>query len=132
MSQDTGGRIRTWAYTVQNITEMDLVKVENLDETKIDWAIITAEHGENNGVLHYQAAIRFKHAKTWSAAFKFLGLKGGDELASQRASEFTNAAYCLKGQQSREEWESEGVECGGPCYSIGLLALSLASLLGKG
>ena len=109
MSNDNA-RIRTWAYTVQNPSELDLVAVESYRADAIDWCVVAAERGEKNGVLHYQGAVRFKHGKSFKAAFKFLGLKPGDNLASMRSSEFTNAAYCLKGSLSREDWESEGVE----------------------
>lgn len=89
---------------------MDYINVENYNEEQIDWCIVAQEKGEKEEKTHLQCAIRFKHAKSFTAAFKFLGLKGGDNLASMRSSEFTNAAYCLKGTLSREDWESEGVD----------------------
>lgn len=104
------GRIRTWAYTVQNLSDLDYLAVESYREDKIDWAVVACEHGEKDGKKHYQGCIRFKHGKTFSAAQKFLGLKAGDELAAMRTSEFTNAAYCLKGSLTREEWNEQGVD----------------------
>lgn len=104
------GRIRTWAYTVQNITEACVLATENYREDAIDWLVVAREAGEKDGKIHYQGAVRFKHGKTFSAVQKFLKLKPGDELASMRSSEFTNAAYCLKGEMTREEWEAEGVD----------------------
>lgn len=104
------GRIRTWAYTVQNITEACVLATENYQEDAVDWLVVSREAGEKDGKIHYQGAVRFKHGKTFTAVQKFLKLKPGDELASMRSSEFTNAAYCLKGEMTREEWNDEGVE----------------------
>lgn len=103
-------RIRTWAYTVQNLSDMDYIHVENYDVNQIDWCVVAQETGENEGRTHFQCAVRFKNGKSFSATQKFLGLKAGDELAAMRSAEFTNAAYCLKGTLSREDWESEGVD----------------------
>lgn len=109
-------RIRTWAYTVQNLTDNDFICVENYDESQIDWCVVAAEKGEQNLQNHFQCAVRFKNGKSFAAAQAFLGLKPGDELASMRSAEFTNAAYCLKGDQPRAEWETEGVD--GPSYGL--------------
>jgi len=104
------GRIRTWAYTVQNLSDMDAIHAENYREDDVDWLVVAREAGEKDGKLHYQGAVRFKHGKTFTAAQKWLGLKAGDELAAQRTAEFTNAAYCLKGEMTREEWNEAGVD----------------------
>lgn len=104
------GRIRTWAYTVQNITEACVLATENYKEDAIDWLVVARETGEECGKTHYQGAVRFKHGKTFTAVQKFLRLKAGDELAAMRTSEFTNAAYCLKGEMTRAEWNESGVD----------------------
>ena len=104
------GRVRTFCYTVQNLTDMDYIAVENYDVEKIDWVVVAEEIGENEGKRHFQAAIRFKHGKTWQAAFKWLGLKGGDNLETMRSAEYSAASYCLKGVQSKEEWNTDGVD----------------------
>ncbi len=123
MSKTSKGnaRIRTWAYTVQNLSDSDYIAVENLNENEIAWSVHAVEKGEKNEQTHFQCAIRFKHGKTFTAAQKFLGLKPGDELASMRSAEFTNAAYCLKGEQCKDEWNTDGVD--GDNYGLNAIVL---------
>lgn len=118
MAAETTIRSRTWAFTIQAPTDMQYVILNNITDEAVKWLAVAQERGEEAKALHLQGAVSFKHAKTWSAAYKTLGLKGGDHLTEQRASEYTNAAYCLKGTQSKEEWESEGVD--GDNYGAGL------------
>ena len=105
-------RVRTWAFTLNNPSEEDMVRLENIKEDDVKWMVVGREFGAENGTLHYQGAFSLKHGKTWTAAFKWLrGCEpDGMELTPQRASEYTNAAYCMKGAQSKEEWEEEGVD----------------------
>ena len=70
------------------------------------------EIGEN-GTEHVQAAFRFKHGKTFSATKTILGSDRW-HLEDAKGSLFSSWAYCAKGQQSKEEWENEGVD--GPSY----------------
>lgn len=112
-------RSRTWAFTVQSPADIQYITLENLEDS-VKWLCYAQERGEDAGELHLQGAVAFKHAKSFSAAFKILGLdhKTGDHLAEQNASQFTNAAYCLKGTQSKAEWETDGVD--GEHYGEGL------------
>ena len=121
MSEDTSkpaARTRTYVYTVQNLSMMDYIAVENYNEDQVDWCVVAEETGDKEGKRHFQAAIRFKHGKSWKAAFKFLGLKGGDNLETMRSAEFSASAYCLKGVQSKDEWSSDGVD--GETYGMRL------------
>ncbi len=78
------------------------------------WAIFASECGEE-GTHHIQAAWQLKNGKTFTAMQKALG--GRWHLSERKSSQFSAWAYCAKGQQSREEWDSEGVDgsnWGGP------------------
>jgi len=70
------------------------------------------EVGEE-GTEHIQAAWHWKHAKTYSATKKLLNSDRW-HLEEARSSMFSSMAYCAKGQQSKSEWENEGID--GPAY----------------
>jgi hypothetical protein len=126
MSEDKAkkidGRSRSWAFTLNNPTEADYVRFEHLNEREEDvkWYVVGVEKGEN-GTTHFQGSLSFKHGKSWRATFRWLRgqkkIEGKDEyewikpdgmeLKPCRASEWTNAAYCQKGNQSKEEWEAD-------------------------
>lgn len=103
------GRIRTYAgCTLNNPTEDEIEKLRNLDESKFKWAIFALETGEE-GTEHVQAAWSFKHAKTFEATKKFLGSNRW-HFEEMRSTAFSAYAYCFKGEQSKEDWESEGID----------------------
>lgn len=117
----SGKRVRTWAFTLNNPSEEDMVRFENLSEDDVKWLVIAREYGSENQTLHYQGAFSLKHGKSWTATFKWLRgcTPDGMELKPQRASEYTNAAYCMKGAQPHCgedkvpgccEWHDEGVD----------------------
>lgn len=112
-------RDRNWAFTVSKPTDEQLVHFEQPPfEGTVKWAVFALERGDMNEGLHIQGAISFKNAKTWTAVRKVLELKPGDELAEMRASQSTNAAYCMKGIQSHEEWNEFGID--GENYGVKL------------
>lgn len=102
-------RIRHYAgCTLNNPTQEEIDSILFLDKSKFDWAIFAMEIGET-GTEHIQAAWRFKHAKTYSATKKLLESDRW-HLEEARSSMFASMAYCAKGQQSKDEWEDEGID----------------------
>lgn len=113
--QDRNGkRERAWCLTVQKPNKKELAWWQNVNEKHFSWLVCALEHGKK-GVPHLQVALRLKHGKTWSAAFDFFQLKKGDDLSNMIA-ESRAGHYCLKGEQSKEEWESQNVD--GPNYGL--------------
>ena len=104
-------RSRGWAFTVSKPTDEQIIHFEQPPfDGVVKWGVFALERGDLNEGLHIQGAIQFVNAKTWTAVRKLLELKPGDELAEFKASQATNAAYCQKGRQSKEEWNEFGVE----------------------
>lgn len=115
------GRIRTYAgCTLNNPTVAEIEHLKNLDGTKFKWAVFALETGES-GTTHVQAAWSFKHGKTFDATKKFLGSQRW-HFEEMRSGAFAASAYCLKGEQSKEEWEESGVD--GDHYGEGLNLLA--------
>jgi len=107
-------RTRQYIGTLNNPTDEDMLHIFDAPKEWFTWAIFASECGEN-GTHHIQAAWQLKNAKTFSAMQKALG--GRWHLEERKSSQFSAWAYCAKGQQSKEEWESEGVDgenWGGP------------------
>lgn len=103
-------RARTWAFTISKPTELQIVHIENLQETKFKWFLCAIEKGDINENMHLQGCFSLKNASTWTAVYKMLDLKGGDYLSEQKSTQVTNVLYCSKGIQSHEEWEISGVD----------------------
>lgn len=129
MSSDTSKRIRTWSGNISNPSEEQMKHFQDMDAKPFHWLVCAVEYGEKKENIHLQWALRLKHGKTFSATQKLLKLKKGDELAEQRSSEFTNAAYCQKGCQTRSEWDELGID--GPNYGNEYEELRLIGKLPK-
>ena len=93
---------------MNNPTDEDMLNILDLDEKLFTWAIFASEAGEE-GTHHIQAAWQLKNGKTYSAMKKLLG-NDGWHFEERKSSQFSAWSYCAKGQQSKEEWESEGVD----------------------
>ena len=109
-------RIRTWSGTISNPSKEQTKYIKNMDGDQFSWFVCAIEYGDKEKNLHLQWSCRLKNGKTFSAMQKFMNLKKGDELAEHRMSEFTNSSYCMKGIQSKKEWEEFGVD--GPNYGL--------------
>tara|TARA_Y100001954_G_C15797401_1_gene598371 strand:+ start:661 stop:1692 length:1032 start_codon:yes stop_codon:yes gene_type:complete len=109
------GRTRHYAgCTLNNPTQEEIDSILFLDESKFAWAIFAMEIGEGtdevpSGTEHIQAAFYFKHGKTLSAVKKLLGSDRW-HLEDAHSSQFSSMAYCAKGRQSKDEWDSEGID----------------------
>lgn len=100
-------RIRTYAgCTLNNPTDAELSALTQLEDEDFRWAVFAEETGEN-GTVHIQAAWSMKNGKTFSAMKKVLGSQRW-HLEEIKGTPFQAYNYCLKGTQSKEEWESEG------------------------
>ncbi len=100
-------RTRQFIGTLNNPTDDDMLHILDAPKEWFQWAIFASEMGEE-GTHHIQAAWQLKNAKTFSAMQKCLG--GRWALFERKSSQFAAWSYCAKGQQSKEEWESEGVD----------------------
>ncbi len=94
--------------TLNNPTDEELLIIDSLPSELFAWAIFAKEVGEEEHTPHIQAAWQLKNGKTFSAMQKLLG--GRWALSERKATQFSAWAYCAKGAQSREEWDSEGVD----------------------
>ncbi len=100
-------RTRQYVGTLNNPTDEDMLAILDAPKEWFQWAIFASECGDE-GTHHIQAAWQLKNAKTFTAMQKALG--GRWHLSERKSSQFSAWAYCAKGQQSREEWDSEGVD----------------------
>lgn len=90
---------RSWCLTLNNWTEDERKALLDCEMAK--YVIIAKERGEN-GTPHLQGYIQFKNPKTLG------GCKRINERAHwepARGSPTQNINYCLKGEQSKEEWQ---------------------------
>lgn len=99
---------------MNNPADEDMLRILDLDESMFNWAIFASECGEGTeevpeGTHHIQAAWQLKNGKTYSAMKKLLG-NDNWHFEERKSSQFTAWAYCAKGQQNKEEWESEGID----------------------
>jgi len=122
-------RARTWAFTISKPTELQMVHIENLQESKFKWFLCAIEKGDINENMHLQGCFSLKNASTWTAVYRLLNLKGGDYLSEQKSSQVTNVAYCSKGKQSHAEWEIDGVD--GENYGVDFQPLTVIGSLPK-
>lgn len=118
-------RAYSWSVTISSPTQEQtdfMFHLGEIKDTRFKWFVCAQEYGDVNQNLHYQIAFSLKNAKTWTAVFKMLGLKGGDNLEVQRATQVTNVLYCKKGSQSKMEWDEDGVD--GTNYGNDLVIIS--------
>ncbi len=101
-------RTRQYVGTLNNPTDEDMLAILDADEKAFSWAIFASECGEECGTHHIQAAWQLKNGKTFTAMQKMLG--GRWALKERKSSQFAAWSYCAKGAQSKEEWDSEGVD----------------------
>lgn len=102
-------RTRTWAgCTLNNPTDEEIQDILNLPEDSFKWAIFTKEAGESN-TPHIQAAWSLKNGKSLSAMKSFLGsARWHLEPIARKSTQYIAYAYCMKGEQSKDEWDDLG------------------------
>lgn len=91
-------KTRGWFFTLNNWTEMDK---KNLTALKCQY-ILFGEEGKECGTPHLQGMVYFNNTKEFTFVKKRLGDRAHIEAAKSLKASIT---YCLKGQQSHEEYE---------------------------
>lgn len=68
------GRNRSFCFTHNNHSDADIQNILTLEQDKnVEVLVVQAERGEEKGTPHLQGVVKFKNAKTLSAAKKLLG-----------------------------------------------------------
>ena len=102
------GRTRTYAgCTLNNPTSDEIKAIEALDPDLFRWGVWALKTGAE-GTSHIQAAWSFKNGRTYSATKKLLHSDRW-HFEEMKGTAFQAYSYCLKGEQNKEEWESEGI-----------------------
>lgn len=109
---------KCWCFTLNNPLEG-----ETLDESVFDYCVVGEEVGGEEETRHFQGYVIFKKAKQLSALKKLLP-RAHWEVA--RGTPQQNAAYCKKGNQSKQEWTELGVK--GPNYGIDVQIMELGEI----
>lgn len=98
-------RVRTWCLTLNNPTEEEeQALLSSLHGPSVVRAVVAREVGES-GTPHLQGYVQLKSGKTMTAFKRWAGCERyhlEEAIAGLRAWN-----YCLKGEQSKEEWEKQ-------------------------
>lgn len=106
-------KTQNYAFTVFP-QEGDLAKFMALECEHI---LLAEETCPTSGKVHWQSCIRWEFQRTWKAS---RGDLPWSNYEACRDKYETNVAYCLKGEQSKEEWNRRGGGIAGPNYGKNL------------
>lgn len=105
-------RQRRYCLTLNNPTEEEMASLNALNARVMKRAIFALETGAK-GTEHIQGFVHLKNAKSLTAFKKFCG-SNRMHVETAHGTDFESWAYCSKGEQSKEEWDSQGLT--GPNY----------------
>lgn len=97
-------RHRAWCFTLNNYTPEEVTHLKNVACKYIVWG---EEKGEEKGTPHLQGYIELTNGSTKEALIRWMGPRVHLEPRKAGKSR-TAAAYCLKGEQSHDEWDQLG------------------------
>lgn len=106
-------KVRNWCFTLNNYVEAELVSLcQRLSEKeKVRYAIFGKEVGKE-GTHHLQGYVSFSRPQRLTAVKKVVGDRAHVEIS--KGTEEQNIIYCSKGEQSSDEYASQGST--GPNY----------------
>lgn len=109
---------RRWCFTWNEFTDEDILKLENIDQSKIDYIIYGCEGLTEDKTPHLQGYLELKSPVRRAGVKKLLdpefGSKSVVHVEPADAPRECNIIYCKKGQQSHDEFKELGVN--GPNY----------------
>lgn len=101
----SSNKFKRWTFTLNNFTDKDLNSLQNLSpEPKF---IIYGKELASTGTPHLQGYIEFTSQRTMTAVKKSIG-NPTVHLEKAIADARTNVLYCSKGEQSHEEYTTQG------------------------
>lgn len=124
---------RRWAFTWCNYTDTEVLALENINRSKIDYLVFGREHEENDGTPHLQGYIELPSPCRKAGLKKLMdpvkGIKSKVHVKYAREDRATNSLYCKKGQQSHAEWEALKTE--GPNYGVNAIVTEIETRVKK-
>lgn len=108
-------RARTWCITINNPTDQDEVDLNHLVDAEWCKRLFIARETGESGTVHFQGYIQCKAVKTERQLRPLLQRAA---LLIAKGSPVQNDLYCKKGDQPKEEWESQHEK--GPNYGRNL------------
>lgn len=111
---------RRWEFVWNNYSEDNLLQLEKIDQSKVDFIIYGFEGQDEGKTPHLQGYLELNTPIRGSGVKKLLdpilGTKSEVHVAIAKASRERNVIYCSKGQQSKEDWDCRKEHS--PAYGI--------------
>jgi len=126
MAAQVENRCKGWCFTLNNPTSQDL---KDLEPSLFEYVVYGRETAPGTGTEHLQGFVVFKDRKRLSQVKAVLPRAHVEALrgTAKQASD-----YCKKGDQSHDEWKSQGIL--GSNYGLNAVVVEQGELpaLGKG
>lgn len=102
-------RSRYVCFTFNNPTDVEVDAIKEMLSTKCDYAVYGVERGES-GTLHLQGYMEVKREARARLLTVSRWFPRQAHVEARKGSRMQCVMYCMKGEQSHEEWSTDGVD----------------------